>query len=146
MDPEANPVVHLVSSRTSAKNNVDKGANTDAIRNSPEDKPLEALETAVEEEEDVYPGDHNALAAWIVLAGSFLALFASFGLMVSIGTLQDYWQFHQLSRYTSRDIGWIPSVFVYLALVRRPPAQSLFEATWLPRGYSMVCSIFLLYG
>jgi MFS family permease len=58
----------------------------------------------------------GGLQAWLVLAGSFLALFPSFGFMVSIGTIQEFLQSHQLSAYTSRDIGWIPSVFVYLSL------------------------------
>ncbi|OAP60786.1 hypothetical protein AYL99_05788 [Fonsecaea erecta] len=63
---------------------------------------------------DTFP--EGGLEAWLVLTGAFLALFASFGFMVSIGTIQEYLQMHQLSTYTSRDIGWIPSVFVYLAL------------------------------
>jgi len=54
--------------------------------------------------------------AWLVLSGAFLTLFASFGFMVSVGPLQEYLQKHQLSSYSPRDVGWIPSVFVYLAL------------------------------
>lgn len=54
--------------------------------------------------------------AWLVVVGSTLALYGSFGFMVSIGTLQDYWAENQLKNYSARDIGWIPSVFVYLAL------------------------------
>ncbi|KAF2464760.1 MFS general substrate transporter [Lindgomyces ingoldianus] len=64
--------------------------------------------------EDSFP--EGGLRAWLVVASACLMLFPSFGFMVSIGTLQDYWKQHQLSNYTSRDIGWIPSVFVYLAL------------------------------
>lgn len=64
--------------------------------------------------EDVFP--EGGLRAWLVVASAFLTLFPSFGLMVSIGTLQDYWHQNQLSNYTARDVGWIPSVFVYLAL------------------------------
>lgn len=116
MDPESNPIVHLVASHTSADAHVNgESKDTSGIETK---EPIEPMETgpAPEDDDDYYPGDRNELAAWVVLLGSFLALFASFGLMVSIGTLQDYWQFHQLSNYTSRDIGWIPSVFVYLAL------------------------------
>jgi MFS family permease len=58
----------------------------------------------------------GGLQAWLVLTGAFLALFTSLGFMVAIGTVQEYLQLHQLSDYTSRDIGWIPSVFVYLSL------------------------------
>ena len=119
MDPEANPVVHLVASHTSANNHKDEEAKEKAADEptaSNTSKEAQAVEAGPQEDEDIYPGDQNALSAWIVLLGSFLALFASFGLMVSIGTLQEYWQTHQLSQYSSQEVGWIPSVFVYLAL------------------------------
>ena len=56
------------------------------------------------------------MRAWLVVVSAFLLLFPSFGFMVSIGTLQDYWAQHQLADLTASTIGWIPSVFVYLAL------------------------------
>lgn len=66
------------------------------------------------------PPDHDfpegGTEAWLVVLGSTLALYGSFGFMVSIGTLQEYWGENQLRDYSARDIGWIPSVFVYLAL------------------------------
>ena len=64
--------------------------------------------------EDIFPGDKGALTAWLVLLGSFLSLFPTFGLMVSIGTLQDYWSAHQLSLFSASTIGWIPSILVYI--------------------------------
>ncbi|KAF2657954.1 MFS general substrate transporter [Lophiostoma macrostomum CBS 122681] len=64
--------------------------------------------------EDDFP--EGGLRAWLVVASACLLLFPSFGFMVSIGTLQDYWSQNQLADYSSRDVGWIPSVFVYLSL------------------------------
>ncbi|KAF2788320.1 MFS general substrate transporter [Melanomma pulvis-pyrius CBS 109.77] len=64
--------------------------------------------------EDDFP--EGGLRAWLVVASAWLLLFPSFGFMVSIGTLQDYWIQHQLSNFSARDVGWIPSVFVYLSL------------------------------
>lgn len=149
MDPEANPVVHLVTSKSSANNRVNDEPNANGTGDDKTSKPPESLEVDNEEQEDVYPGDRNELAAWIVLAGSFLALFASFGLMVSIGTLQDYWQFHQLSNFTARDIGWIPSVFVYLALglgICFGPLFDMFGPRWilLAGSVAYIIMIFLL--
>jgi MFS family permease len=66
------------------------------------------------ENEDEFP--EGGLQAWTAVVSAVTILYPSFGFMVSIGTLQDYWHQHQLSSYTSRDVGWIPSVFVYLAL------------------------------
>jgi MFS family permease len=61
-----------------------------------------------------YP--EGGLQAWLVVLGSVFLLLPTYGFMCSIGTLQDYWRVHQLKVYSPRDIGWIPSVFVYLSL------------------------------
>lgn len=113
MDVEANPVVHLVASRASAPSKEQKEHD-----GSPETPPDTTLtnDDAEDGDEATFPGDRGELPACTVLAGSFLVLFPSFGLMVSIGTLQEYWQGHQLAAYRARDLGWISGVFVYLAL------------------------------
>ncbi|KAL2399975.1 Riboflavin transporter MCH5 [Exophiala dermatitidis] len=78
--------------------------------------------------------------AWLVLTGAFLALFASFGFMVSIGPIQEYLQKHQLSSYSARDVGWIPSVFVYLALALGIWVGPIFDR-YGPRWISLIGSI-----
>lgn len=106
MDVEANPVIHLVASKASAQSKANEEsqiAQTERANDS-------------SDEEATFPGDRGELAAYVVLTGSWLTLFPSFGLMVSIGTLQEYWQSNQLADYSSRDIGWISGIFVYLAL------------------------------
>jgi hypothetical protein len=65
---------------------------------------------------DSQPFPEGGVRAWSVVAGAFFMLLPSFGLMNSVGTFEDFWQENQLSSYTTRDIGWIPSVFVYLGL------------------------------
>lgn len=87
--------------------------------------------------EDNFP--EGGLRAWLVVAGAFLCLYPSFGFMVSVGTLQDYLNQHQLSAYTPRDVGWIPSVFVYLALglgLWIGPVFDRFGPRWLALGGS----------
>ena len=92
--------------------------------------------------EDDFP--EGGLRAWLVVASAWLMLFPAFGFMVSIGTLQDYWRQHQLSYMTSRDIGWIPSVFVYLTLGLGIWVGPLFDR-YGPRWLSLFGSIgFLL--
>ncbi|KAK6851877.1 hypothetical protein PG995_012002 [Apiospora arundinis] len=75
-------------------------------------QPLGPLDTYTVEND--FP--EGGLRAWLVVASAFAMAFASFGFMVSIGTLQDYWHTHQLAHLSSRDVGWIPSVFTYLSL------------------------------
>ena len=123
MDVASLPVVQQVESPEAATHSVgslnrtgtaDSKAAPAVLENN---KSIQAIN--IEDPETVSPPNdfpEGGLQAWLVLTGAFLALFASFGFMVSIGTVQEYLQTHQLSDYSSRDIGWIPSVFVYLAL------------------------------
>lgn len=162
MDVELNPVVHLVGTRSreeaevvndDKKHGQQNGTNVDqttskgtAHDQSPDDR-LDS--NAYNEDLDIFPGDHNALSAWLVLLGSVLALFPSFGLMVSIGTVQDYWQFHQLRDYSSQTIGWIPSTFVYIALgggILCGPLFDRYGPRWLMLGGSgaYIVMIFML--
>lgn len=124
MDPIANPLVRQVTVDPELIDEL-KQHDTSAARPevSSETKREEKLPTAelnveaqdvVIDPEEVFP--EGGLRAWLVVLGAFLCLFPSFGFMVSIGTVQDYLNQNQLSEYSSRDVGWIPSVFVYLAL------------------------------
>lgn len=97
--------------------------------------------------EDTFP--EGGRKAWSVVVGAFLMLFPSFGLQVSIGTLQDYWAQNQLAEYSARDIGWIPSLFVYLGLALGLLIGPMFDRygpTWIIRigTTSYVIMIFLL--
>lgn len=100
----------------------------------------------VDAEDDFLEG---GLRAWLVVASACLMLFPSFGFMVSIGTVQDYWAQHQLSHMSTRDIGWIPSLFVYLSLALGIWVGPLFDRygpRWIALTGSMAFStmIFLL--
>lgn len=160
MDPESNPTVQLVGTRSTSHNEALELENVRSHQTARDDRasgvttnegdehivPRErtspgVLETGeastVLRAEDDYP--EGGLQAWLVLTGAFLALFPSFGFMVSIGTLQDYWQTHQLSAYSSRDIGWIPSVFTYLALALGIWIGPLFDR-YGPRWIALIGS------
>ncbi|KAF2839453.1 MFS general substrate transporter [Patellaria atrata CBS 101060] len=66
-----------------------------------------------QQEEVVYP--EGGLQAWLVVLGSFLGMFACFGLMNSIGIFQAYLMRNQLSNYSSSTIGWVFSLYVFLS-------------------------------
>ncbi|KAF2712507.1 MFS general substrate transporter [Pleomassaria siparia CBS 279.74] len=82
----------------------------------------------------------GGLRAWLVVTSAWLLLFPSFGFMVSIGTLQDYWAQNQLSNYSVRDVGWIPSVFVYLSLGLGIWIGPLFDR-YGPRWIALIGSV-----
>ena len=60
-----------------------------------------------------YP--EGGLRAYLVVLGSFSGMVASFGLMNTIGTFQAYLSTHQLSDYSPSTVGWIFSLYIFLA-------------------------------
>ncbi|KAG0645675.1 putative transporter MCH4 [Hyphodiscus hymeniophilus] len=80
-----------------------------------------------------YSFPEGGLQAWLVVAGSFSIIAGTFGLISSVGLFQSYWQEHQLSAYTSRDVGWIASVNVFLNLFLGVQVGPLFDR-YGPRG------------
>lgn len=74
---------------------------------------LSSDSTTHSELEIKYP--EGGLRAWLVVFGSWCALFASLGIMNSLGTYQTYVSTHQLSDYSNGAIGWIFSLFTFMA-------------------------------
>lgn len=70
------------------------------------------------------------------------------GFMQTLGTLQAYLELHQLSEYSSRDIGWIAGVFTSLALflgVQIGPVFDTFGDAFLaPLGCVLYIPVFFL--
>ncbi|KAL1875694.1 hypothetical protein VTK73DRAFT_9949 [Phialemonium thermophilum] len=62
--------------------------------------------------EETYP--EGGRRAWLVVLGSWLALFSSLGLMNILATFQSYVSTNQLVQYSSGTIGWIFSVYTFL--------------------------------
>lgn len=156
MDAAANPAVHLQNMppglhpepdatfeqlRRSLSRVASRGSKRAAVGNGNDE--LEAgpipplLETYTVAAADDFP--EGGLRAWLVVASAFSMAFASFGFMVSIGTLQDYWHKHQLSHMSSRDVGWIPSVFTYLSLALGLWVGPLFDR-YGPRWIALIGS------
>ena len=63
--------------------------------------------------ESSYP--EGGFRAWSVVFGSFTSQMACFGMMNSAGTFQAYLSTHQLKEYGPQTIGWIFSLYVFLA-------------------------------
>ncbi|KAH6858960.1 major facilitator superfamily domain-containing protein [Alternaria rosae] len=114
---------------------------TRSHRTQPIDELDEEPGIPIVDAEDDFP--EGGLRAWLVVASAWLMLFPSFGFMVSIGTLQDYWGQNQLSYMSARDIGWIPSVFVYLSLALGIWVGPLFDR-YGPRWIALTGSVMFL--
>ncbi|KAI5464199.1 major facilitator superfamily domain-containing protein [Mariannaea sp. PMI_226] len=107
---------------------------------TPDDPPpqigddLEKRQTAVSTAsyEETYP--EGGLAAWAVVAGSWFSLFGSLGLMNTIGTFQAYVLEHQLKGYSEGTVGWVFSLYTFLAFfcgVYIGPVFDKYGPKWL---------------
>lgn len=85
--------------------------------------------------------------AWLVVLSSFCLIAATFGITGCIGIFQSYWQAHQLSAYSSRDIAWISSTQIFLTLflgVQVGPLFDRYGPRWLTFIGSVGCVSYLL--
>jgi MFS family permease len=64
---------------------------------------------------------------------------SSYGIMTSLGAFQSYFATHQLSNYSSRDIGWITGLFVFMAFMLGVQVGPLFDRHG-PRGIVLIGS------
>lgn len=94
-------------------------------------QPLETITASRSRADYTFP--EGGLRAWLVVTGSFSIISGTFGLISSVGLFQAYWQEHQLSRYTTRDIGWISAVNVFFNLFLGVQIGPLFDR-YGPRG------------
>ena len=102
-----------------------------------------------EPDPDDEPYPEGGLRAWLVVAGSWLALFSSLGLMNTMATFQTYVMTHQLAGYSEGTIGWIFSVYAFLCFfcgIYIGPVFDKYGPRWLVLAGSvcLVASILLM--
>ena len=116
---------HIVSSITAPNVNAGAGSNPS--------KP----------EEEAYP--EGGLAAWLVVFGSFMGMTAGFGLMNTVGTYQAYLSTHQLASSSPSLVGWIFSIYIFLAFFCGVQIGPVFDAKG-PRWLVFAGSVCLVGG
>lgn len=90
----------------------------------------------------------GGLQAWLVVLGSFSGMLASFGLMNTVGTFQAYLITHQLAHEFPSAVGWIFSIYTFLAFGCGLQIGPVFDAKgprWLVFGGS-VCLVVGMIG
>ena len=93
--------------------------------------------------EDSYP--EGGLDAWLVVFGSFAGMTAGFGLMNTVGTYQAYLSTHQLATSSPSLVGWIFSIYIFLAFFCGVQIGPIFDAKG-PRWLVFAGSICLVGG
>lgn len=82
--------------------------------------------------QETYP--EGGLSAWLVVVGSWFSLFSSLGLMNTIALFQAYTLSHQLKDYSEGTVGWIFSLYTFLAFfcgVYIGPVFDKYGPRWL---------------
>ncbi|KAI9694957.1 MAG: hypothetical protein M1822_000574 [Bathelium mastoideum] len=109
---------------------------------SQEDEKLPGVTYSTEQTDAVtYP--EGGLEAWLVVFGSFMGTIACFGMMNSVGVFQAYISTHQLHQYSQDEIGWIFSVYTFLAFFCGVQIGPIFDAKG-PRWLVLAASILLV--
>jgi MFS family permease len=90
---------------------------------NPHPSSLEAQSTPIHD----LPFPEGGLQAWLVVLGSLCIISSSFGLQTAIGCLNSYWETHQLSSYSTSEIGWISAVNIFLTLILGVQIGPLFD-------------------
>lgn len=98
---------------------------------------------------DSEPYPEGGRAAYLSLFGCFCAWMSAYGLMNTIGTFQAYLGTHQLAAYSDANIGWIFSVYLFMAYCCGVQTGPVFDAVgprWLTVAGSvcLVLAMFLL--
>ncbi|KAJ5212379.1 MFS general substrate transporter [Penicillium cinerascens] len=75
--------------------------------------------------DDTFPD--GGTRSWLVVAGCFFVLMATYGMMNSTGVLQSYFATHQLSNYSTSAVGWIPGLFTFFGLVLSLQIGPMFD-------------------
>ena len=83
--------------------------------------------------------------AYLVVLGSFLGMSAGFGFMNTLGTLQAYIAAHQLAATSESAIGWIFSLYIFIAFFGGIQVGPAFDQ-WGPRGLVATGGVLLVAG
>ncbi len=91
----------------------------------------------------------GGLRAWLVVFGSWCAMFASLGIANTLASFQAYISKNQLSDYSPGQIGWIFSIYAFLSFacgIYIGPLFDVYGPRWLiiPGSVCVVLSMFLL--
>lgn len=100
------------------------------------------------EDEVIYP--EGGLKAWLVVLGSWCGMLAGLGLANTIASFQSYILENQLKGYDAGTVGWIFSVYAFLAFAAGLVIGPLFDKygpKWLiTAGCVFLCATLFLLG
>lgn len=103
----------ISSSSSSEEEEPEESSGGDNIHPSPTKSSSNSSSSNIDPHEEFYP--EGGTRAWLVVLGSFSGMVAALGIMNTIGVYESYLARHQLASYSTSSIGWILSIYVFLA-------------------------------
>ena len=105
-------------SSTSSNGPLDESEKTEQgpLQDTPgyDGRPTHGLDHEASSSDLEEPFPEGGLQAWLVVFGSFCAMFCIFGLINTSGVFEAYFKANQLRDYTHSQIGWIFSLYLFL--------------------------------
>lgn len=116
--------------------------STNSSSQDPQDPP--SLDQDIEH---TYP--EGGLRAWLVVFGSWCGMFASLGIANTLASFEAYFSRNQLASYSPGQIGWVFSIYGFLAFaggIYIGPLFDVYGPFWLvfPGSVLVVLDMFLL--
>lgn len=102
----------LSSSSSSEEEEPEESSGGDDIHPTPT-KSSSSSSSTISPHGEFYP--EGGTRAWLVVLGSFSGMVAALGIMNTIGVYESYLARNQLASYSTSSIGWILSIYVFLA-------------------------------
>lgn len=103
----------ISSSSSSEEEESEESSGGDNIHPTPTKSSSSSSSSNIDPHGAFYP--EGGTRAWLVVLGSFSGMVAALGIMNTIGVYESYLARHQLASYSAASIGWILSIYVFLA-------------------------------
>jgi hypothetical protein len=145
---EQNPTTLPRNHEETPEFDVEKGVNVGGSGDSAQRLESSSSSVTSNKEDDVeYP--EGGLEAWLCVVGSFCGFLASIGIANTFGSFQSYLSMNQLKDYSDGTIGWIFSIYAFLAFfggIYVGPVFDMYGPRWLVASGSvcMILDMFLL--
>lgn len=91
-----------------------------------------SADSSTDDDDVTFP--EGGLEGWLVVLGSFCAMFSVFGLINTAAVFESWFSTHQLSTYTASETGWIFSVYLFIVFfvgIQVGPIFDRYGQRWL---------------
>jgi len=115
--------------------------NTEVVETAPATPASSRLPSVQSMDSDDFP--EGGLQGWLVVFGSFCAMISVFGLINTAAVFESWFSTHQLAEYSTSQIGWIFSLYLFFVFFIGIQVGPVFDA-YGPRYLVAIGSILMV--